>query len=57
MNAATHSPLDTPMNGSASSETNQDRQNKALQQNRGDVLRYGERVGCDLLKAAVSRLH
>jgi len=29
------------------------RQNKALQQNRGDVLRYGESIGCDLLKAAV----
>jgi hypothetical protein len=27
--------------------------NKALQQNRGDVLRYGESNGCDLLKAAV----
>jgi hypothetical protein len=27
--------------------------NKALQQNRGDVLRYGESIGCDLLKAAV----
>jgi hypothetical protein len=28
-------------------------QNKALQQNRDDVLRYGESIGCDLLKAAV----
>ena len=27
--------------------------NKALQQNRDDVLRYGESIGCDLLKAAV----
>ena len=27
--------------------------NKALQQNRGDVLRYGESIGCDLLKATV----
>jgi hypothetical protein len=26
--------------------------NKALQQNRDDVLRYGESIGCDLLKAA-----
>jgi hypothetical protein len=24
-----------------------------LQQNRDDVLRYGESIGCDLLKAAV----
>jgi hypothetical protein len=32
---------------------NQGRQNKALQQNRDDVLRYGESIGCDLLKAAV----
>jgi hypothetical protein len=32
---------------------NKDRQNKALQQNRDDVLRSGESVGCDLLKAAV----
>jgi hypothetical protein len=32
------------------------RQNKALQQNRDDVLRYGESIGCDLLKAAVSRV-
>jgi len=29
------------------------RPNKALQQNRDEVLRYGESVGCDLLKAAV----
>ncbi len=29
------------------------RPNKALQQNRGDVLRSGESLGCDLLKAAV----
>jgi hypothetical protein len=28
--------------------------NKALQQNRGDVVRCGESIGCDLLKAAVS---
>jgi hypothetical protein len=28
-------------------------QNKALQQNRDEVLRYGESIGCDLLKAAV----
>jgi hypothetical protein len=27
--------------------------NKALQQNRDDVLRCGESIGCDLLKAAV----
>jgi hypothetical protein len=27
--------------------------NKALQQNRDDVQRYGESIGCDLLKAAV----
>jgi hypothetical protein len=27
--------------------------NKALQQNRDNVLRYGESIGCDLLKAAV----
>ena len=33
--------------------------NKALQQNRGEVLRYGESIGCDLLKAAVRqrRMH
>ena len=30
--------------------------NKALQQNRGDVLRCGESIGCDLLKAAVRAL-
>jgi hypothetical protein len=33
--------------------TNPGMPNKALQQNRGDVLRYGESIGCDLLKAAV----
>jgi hypothetical protein len=32
------------------------RPNKALQQNRDDVLRYGESIGCDLLKAAVRLL-
>jgi hypothetical protein len=29
--------------------------NKALQQNRDDVLRYGWSIGCDLLKATVRR--
>jgi hypothetical protein len=31
------------------------RSNKALQQNRDDVLRCWESIGCDLLKAAVRR--
>ena len=49
MTAATHGPLDTPTNASASSETNKDRQNQALEQTRDSVLRYGEVVGCELL--------
>jgi hypothetical protein len=30
-------------------ESNQDRQNQALEQTRDSVLRYGEVVGCELL--------
>jgi hypothetical protein len=36
-----------------SEEAKKGRPNKALQQNHDDVLRYGESIGCDLLKAAV----
>ena len=35
--------------GNVSFETNQDRQNQALEQTRDSVLRYGEVVGCELL--------
>ena len=35
--------------GNVSSETNQGRQNQALEQTRDNVLRYGEVVGCELL--------
>lgn len=31
-------------------------QNQALEQTRGSVLRYGERVGCELLNAVVRRV-
>jgi hypothetical protein len=44
-----------PRTGDACSNAKLGSQNKALQQNRGDVLRCGESIGCDLLKAAVSR--
>ena len=42
--------------GNVSSETNQGRQNQALEQTRDNVLRYGEVVGCELLNFFVIRL-
>ena len=41
--------------GNVSSETNQGRQNQALEQTRDNVLRYGEVAGCELLNFFVRR--